>query len=201
MKLFLTSHNLEQKHLNKFQELIGGPKISKALFITAAAVPYGLNPKPSWLTESQDDLSPFAENIDETTLEDDSLMPDDLSQYGFVFVSGGNTFYLAYRLAKTGFDKKIKDYVKNDGVFVGSSAGAIILMDDIEPFAPLDDPSQAPKTYPGLGLVNFAILPHADSEKYGPLVHKLADEYQDHEAFLLNDNQVIVVDGNHQETI
>lgn len=202
MKAFLTSDSLEQKHFDKFKELLSKPKVPKALFITTASVPYGHNPKPDWLDRSLGEMSQFAETVDEISLEEEHI-PDDLSQYGFIFIGGGSVFYLAYRLAETGLDKKIKKYVKDEGVFSGSSAGAIILMNDIGPYASVDDPSQAPKMYPGLGLVDFAVLPHADNEKYGPLMHKLAKDFQknEYQTSLFNDNQVLVIDGDKREII
>src|SRR3989344_4588071 len=107
MKAFLYSHYLEQKHFEAFKEMLGVQKVSKALFIIAAAVPYGLAPRPTWLEESLRDIKQFTESVDEMSLEETGNL-EDLNQYGFVFVSGGNVFYLAYRLAETGFDKLLK---------------------------------------------------------------------------------------------
>lgn len=203
MKAFLTSHNLEKKHFDRFRELTGQTKVPKALFITTAVVPYGLNPRPEWVDESLDDMKQFAEVIEETTLEEDEHIAENLDQYGFIFVTGGNAFYLAYRFAETGFDKRIKKYIEDGGVYSGSSAGAIILMDDFEAFAPADDPSAAPKTYPGLSMIDFAFVPHADSPKYGPIMEKIAKVYQKkgYEVILLNDNQVLIIDGDKKEVI
>ncbi len=203
MKAFLLSHNIGQKHIDLFKKIIGQPKVSKALFITTAAVPYGFDPKPEWLSESLESMSQFAETVDETSLEAGEYMPNDLSQYDFIFVSGGNTFYLAYRLAKIGLDKKIKEYINNEGVFSGSSAGSIILMDSIEHFAPADDPSKAPKIYSGLGLIDFAVIPHAKSEKYGLVMDKIAEKYKAEgiDVIPIDDNQVLVINNGNKEII
>jgi len=203
MKVFLTSGDLEQKHVAKFRDLLGKEKVSKALFITTASVPYGHNPKPDWLKNSLKDMAQFAETIDETSLEEGEYIPKDLNKYGFIFIAGGNTFYLAHRLKETKLDEQIKTYVKNEGVFSGSSAGAIILMNDIEPYAPIDDPDQAPENQIGLDLIDFAILPHADNKKYGTFVHKLAKKYTSNgqESILINDNQVLVINGEKKEVV
>ena len=50
----------------------------------------------------------------------------DLSEFGGIFCSGGNTFRLLKTLKDCGADKKIKEYLKNGGTYIGSSAGAII---------------------------------------------------------------------------
>jgi dipeptidase E len=203
MKAFLTSHNLKAEHFEAFTNLIGANKVTKALFITTAAVPYGFSPKPVWLEESLDAFRPYADSIDEIDLEDGETAPEDLSQYGFIFVTGGNTFYLAYRFSKTGFDKKIKEYIANGGVYSGSSAGSIILMDNIEHFAPADDPKEAPEMCPGLGLIDIAIIPHTDSEKYKDLMEGIAKKYeaQDHKTIRLNDDQVLLIKGDETKVI
>ena len=203
MKLFLTSHYLEEKHFDAFRDLLGKSKAQKALFITTASVPYGHDPKPEWLIESLDDMSTLTENFDETTLEDGSFVPEDLQQYDFVFVTGGNAFYLAYRLAETGMGRKIKDYITNGEVYSGSSAGAVILMDKIEHFAPADDPSKAPKTYPGLGVIDSVVIPHADSEKYANVMKTISEKYKKEgkKIFMINDNQVFIINGDRTNIV
>ena len=44
-----------------------------------------------------------------------------------VYIGGGNTFKLLKEIRKTGFDKKLTEHAKNNGVIYGGSAGAIIM--------------------------------------------------------------------------
>jgi len=44
-----------------------------------------------------------------------------------VFIGGGNTFKLLKYIKDTGFDKVLKQYIDNNGIVYGGSAGAIIL--------------------------------------------------------------------------
>lgn len=203
MKAFLLSQNLLPIHIDRFQKLIGNTKVDKALFVSAAAVPYGFEPRPLWVDESMNVVQQFAEIVDETSLGVNSFIPEDLSQYDFIFVCGGNVFYLAYRLVETGFDKKILQYVNNGGVYTGSSAGAIILMKDIELFTPADDPKKAPNIYQGLNLIDFAIIPHVDHKKYQPLMLDIAGEYkkQGYDIFSLRDDQVLIIEGEKKEVL
>ena len=55
-----------------------------------------------------------------------------LDDYSAIFIGGGNTFKLINEMRKTGFDKKIIDYIKNDGLVYGGSAGAIIFGESID---------------------------------------------------------------------
>lgn len=204
MKAFLASSpSLNETQINELLRLIGKDKANKVLVITAAVVPYGLNPRPEWVDLQLEPLKFICNEMVETTLEDGDFIPEDLNEYDFIFVSGGNTFYLAYRLQKTGWDKKIVAYINNGGVYSGSSAGSIILMDNIEYFSPADDPSKAPEVCPGLNLIKEAIIPHADSEKYGELMKGIAENYRKdgYEIISLNDDKVCVIDGEEKKII
>lgn len=81
-----------------------------------------------------------------------------------LYVAGGNTFVLLSSLSSTGLDHAIIDRVSSGLPFIGSSAGSIIVGDNIEPASFLDDPLEAPEfsEYTGLKLIDGVIIPHAD---------------------------------------
>lgn len=203
MKALLLSYNLLPQHIAAFQSLIGKDRADRVLFITAAAVPYGLDPRPEWLDETLNDINKIADAVDEVSLEDIDAIPDDLSAYDAIFVSGGNSFYLAYRLQETDFGQTLRSYVEQGGVYVGSSAGVIILMSSIEAFAPADHPEEAPHVCPGLGLIDFALIPHADHEKYGPIMETIAAELENTgaEVVKLNDDQALVIKDEQRRIV
>lgn len=202
MKLFLLSNNLTEKTSDELKNFLGD-KNAKALFVTTAAVPYGLEDKPEWLTRSIDEISPFVDSYDEISLEEDTHIPKSLGEYDFVFVLGGNSFYLAYRLNETGFGATLKNYIKNDGLYLGSSAGSLILMDDISEFAIADDPSKAPEIHSGLNLIEEAIIPHVDNDRYKDIMATIKNNYSKKqlEVVSLNDDQAFLVDGNLKKII
>lgn len=197
MKLFLISNDLNAKNEQKLKELLGMDKVNKTLFITAASVPYGDNPRPDWLLRSLNEMSKFTESYDETNLEDVSAIPISLNEYDFIFVSGGNIFYLAYRLKETGIDSLVKKYIQDGGLYIGSSAGALVLADDISPFKFADDPTVAPSMYPGLDILSNIIIPHVDNDHYAETMSQIHQVYKqkNRETVLLNDDQVYIVDG------
>ena len=204
MKAFLASSpNLNEAQINELIKLTGKDKVDKILVITAAVEPYGLDPRPDWVDRQLEPLREICNELIETSLEDGSFAPEDLTQYDFVFVSGGNIFYLAYRLQETGWDRKLIEYIENGGVYSGSSAGSIILMDNIEHFSSADDPAKAPKVCPGLSLIKEAVIPHADSEKYKEIMDGIADNYREDglEVISLNDEQVLVIDGDEKKIV
>jgi len=204
MKAFLASSpSLSKAQTGELLRLVGKEKADKVLVITAAVVPYGLDPRPEWVDKQLEPLKEICSDLVETTLEDGDFLPDNLDEYDFVFVSGGNTFYLAYRLRETGWDKKLIEYIQAGGVYAGSSAGSIILMDNIEHFSSADDPAKAPRACGGLNLIKEAVIPHADSEKYTELMDGIADNYRNDgfEVISLNDDQVLVIDGDEKKIV
>lgn len=198
MKLFLASSpNLTVVQTQTLLELVGKAKLDKVLVINTGVVPYGLTPKPEWYVRSVDPLRAISTEVEEVSLIEEDIPADSLSNYDLIFVSGGNVFYLAYQLHETSWGTKISDYINNGGVYAGSSAGSIILTDNIEHFATADDPAKAPAICPGLGLLSHAIVPHADNAKYSLLAADIALKYRADglEVILLNDNQVLVING------
>ena len=199
MKAFLASStDLNEVQIATLKRLVGKEKINKILVITTAVVPYGLNPKPEWFNKSLEPLRTITSEIVETSLEEGDFVPDELEAYDLIYVSGGNTFYLAFRLQETGWDQRIKNFISNGGVYAGSSAGSIILMDNISYFASADDPTKAPGIFRGLGLFKGAIIPHADNHKCKEIMGNIEENYRKngYETISLNDNQVLVIENN-----
>jgi hypothetical protein len=95
-----------------------------------------------------------------------------------VYVQGGNTFWLHYCLHKTpGCKQDLIDFcmAPDTGMYVGSSAGAILIGTDMETacWKGWDDPSVVPnmesyenwKGVKGLGLVGkYSFFPHMDDQ-------------------------------------
>lgn len=62
----------------------------------------------------------------EMVISGEDLNNRNLSEYSAIFIGGGNTFKLLKVLKTSGSFDKIKDYIENNGVVFGVSAGAII---------------------------------------------------------------------------
>jgi len=70
------------------------------------------------------------------TFED--LASKKLYDYCALFIGGGNTYKLLKGLKETGAFNKIKDYILNDGVVIGGSAGAVIFGNNIDVISSMD---------------------------------------------------------------
>ena len=119
MNLILISYNISESAKKRFADILASRDSNKALFLTTAAVPYGLDPWPEWLSLSLAEVNQFADEVDIVSLEENTWIPEKLDDYGFVFVSGGNSFYLAYRLAETGFGDRLKGFIEKGGIYAG----------------------------------------------------------------------------------
>ena len=99
-----------------------------------------------------------------------SELKDKLNEFGGVWVTGGNTFILRRALKESGMDQWLSDH-RDDRNFVygGYSAGICVLTKDLKNIEPMDEPNIDPEGYKpgvvweGLGLIDFAIVPHFQS--------------------------------------
>lgn len=124
-----------------------------------------------------------------------------LNETDVIFISGGNTFHLLDQVRKTGFGDWLEQH-KQDKVFVGSSAGSILLtpkiaVANVEP----GDPNLAGITdLQGLGWVDFEISPHVPEM----VSEEASKQYQSTtgcELYLIDDNTGILVEDEASEVI
>lgn len=75
-----------------------------------------------------------------------------------IFIGGGNTFRLLYRLYERKLVSPIRDAVNAGRPFIGSSAGSIVAGPTIK--TTKDMPVLEPESFRSLGFVDFQISPH-----------------------------------------
>jgi dipeptidase E len=90
-----------------------------------------------------------------------------LAAYDMVWAVGGNAFILRRAMKQSGFDDVITGMLERDEiVYGGYSAGAVVAAPSLEGIHLMDDPDDAPSGYDpetvwdGLGLIDHAIVPH-----------------------------------------
>jgi len=124
----------------------------------------------------------------------------DLSEFGGIFCAGGNTFRLLKTLRDCRADRKIKDYLKNGGVYYGTSAGAIIAGADIMPIIYLDANAVVLRDTHGLNMIGgWSTVAHygdASSEfgnnEWNEAVLALSAEF--HKLIALSEESAILVE-------
>lgn len=172
MKLFLTSSvNFAAKSIAEQMDVKANSKL--AFIYTAAEVEEGGRTAP-WCDEDRQSLVNIGFEVTDYTITDKSKseLKQELSLYDVIYVSGGNTFYLLQQSQKSGFVEVIRDLVmKQNKIYIGTSAGSVIVAPSIEPTKRIDTESIAPdiKGYAGFNLVNFCVFPHWGSEFFKEL--------------------------------
>ncbi|MDF2859325.1 MAG: peptidase [Neobacillus sp.] len=119
----------------------------------------------------------------------------------FIYITGGNTFFLLQEFKRTGTDKIIIDEVNSGKIYIGESAGAIVASANIEYAKGMDSVVKAPDltNFEALGLSDFFTVPHYNSPPFQKAAQKIIDTYtntlnltpiSNNEAILVHNNEV-----------
>jgi dipeptidase E len=190
--------------LGVLRDFVGGtPAGQTVAFIPTAADPCG---DRSFVERDRTILREFGYTVRDVSL--DGTTPDELraalTACDFVFVAGGNSFYLLQKARESGLSHMLGELVAGGLKYVGASAGAILVGPDLRPVATLDDPADAPglESFDGLGLVDFVVLPHYGIEKYLPEYEAILNHYQNELTLVpLRDDQAVLVTGTAHEVV
>lgn len=208
MKLVLCSEGFRTEHTVKAcVDLVGKPQqdITVAIINEAYAVEEG---DKRWVLRNLNDVAQnFTAKIDLINL---LALPIEqiearITQCDVIYVVGGNADYLMHVFKKSGFADMLPDLLKTK-VYVGSSAGSMVMGKKISPTAYYDVYGRHEK-FEGnayLELVDFALMPHMNApawtnctpEKLDTLMrdsHFPAYGLQDDAAIIVNDNTVSFV--------
>lgn len=120
-----------------------------------------------------DELEVSTASVEEITMK--------LQVNDFIYVTGGNTFFLLQELKKAGADKLIKEQISAGKIYIGESAGAMILSPNIEYVTEMDSLKHTPdlQDFSGLGLVDFYIVPHYTNFPFIKSTEKILFKYQE----------------------
>lgn len=142
--------------------------------------------------------------IDE--LDISTSTPDEIAirikKNDFIYVTGGNTFFLLQELKRTGADKVIIDEVNAGKLYIGESAGAIITSANIEYVKGMDSVKKAPdlENFDALGLVEFYTVPHFTNPPFKKIAQKIVDTYSSKlDLSPISNNSAIVVNNSEIE--
>lgn len=162
MRVLLTSAGLETEEIKDyFVDMIGKDmSLVKALFIPTAAID----------ADAIDVLPKCMNDLLKCGIQNKNIKVfdlhigmdfDELCQYDVVYLCGGSTAYLLDRINSTGFNITLMDYIKDNGLVIGVSAGSLIFSNNLSG---------------NLGLINTKLDVHcAEGEKRGKVEFPLKD--------------------------
>lgn len=182
------------KHLNK------KPPDLRLLFIdTPTEVETG---DMDWLRRDKQSLVKAGFNLTYYTFTDKTKeqIQDKLKNIDVLYISGGNQFHLLKKIQQSNSANVIRDFVKQGKIYIGCSAGSIITGPDIYPTRFIDEAQKSNilKSYKGLGLVDFNVLPHWGDPDFKNIYFNYRLEYSyntRYKLIFLTDNQYIIVKG------
>lgn len=206
MKLILTSSICSvAKSFNKILDLKSG---KRACFInTAAEIETG---DLEWLKKDRQSLIDAGFELEDYTISHKraSLIYQYLQTFSYIYISGGNVFYLLEQSINSGFIDVIHDLVINHHkTYIGSSAGSIIAGPTLPRYLRNLDKCNNNEIMdaPAYNLVNFTLLPHWNSPYFRQayLTNKFDTLYNSHQTPLvfLNDKQYIIVNDDQFELV
>ena len=171
----------------------------KAIFIPTAGDPYD---NKDFVEADRIALEKYGLDIVEMDIKNKNVEEIRKAIVGadIVLVAGGDTFYLMEKLKESGADKVIKDFIKKNGIYIGSSAGSIICCPTIEGAEEFDNPNLAKglDNFDGMGVFKDVIIPHAQKEKYFERIRSTTErlESKGYKVYPLTDNDVLFFDGH-----
>ncbi|HEY1041314.1 MAG TPA: Type 1 glutamine amidotransferase-like domain-containing protein [Candidatus Paceibacterota bacterium] len=191
--LFLTSAFKDV--IDKFKENVSVTPGMKVAFIPTASDTYETKP---WVDNDRQALINLGLDVEDLDIKDKNQdeLYDFLKNKDIIFVAGGNTFYLLYYVKQSGFYGALSKLLDEGKIYIGSSAGSVLVGPNIEPVKTMDDPQDAPelKYFEGLGLIDMVLLPHYGKEKYEQQYQDIIKEWSDKfKLQLLKDDEVILV--------
>jgi dipeptidase E len=177
------------------------PSTLQLLYIPTAA---NAEDAPAFAHAARETLAEMGFQIDDLDLESASLgrVAQAVAACDVIYVGGGNTYYLLDWVNKSGFRDALAR--RDDVVYVGSSAGAIIAAQDIAYIGDVDDPGAAPtlQSTTGLGMIDICVMPHADDDvvntRWNEIITNNANET---EFVCIRDDQAIAITGDQWKVV
>lgn len=127
-----------------------------------------------------------------------------LRKNDYIYVAGGNTFYLLQEMKKSGADQIIIEEANAGKLYMGESAGAMVTSKNIEYVKAMDPIRKAPELtdLDALGLVAFYPVPHYLNAPFEKAAQSMVDDYtgklklvpiSNSQAILVSDGRVVVM--------
>ena len=122
-----------------------------------------------------------------------------LAKNDYIYITGGNTFFLLQELRKSGADKLIIKEVESGKLYIGESAGLMVVAPNVEFAKGMDSIKKAPELEgtEGLGIIDFYPVPHCTNFPFKKAVAKIVATYGESLPLKpISNNQAILIQGD-----
>ena len=178
-----------------FEKFAGDVKGKTVTFIPTASVVEKVNFFVKSGKKALEKMGLIVEELEVSTATADEIV-NKLTKNDYIYVTGGNTFFLLQELKKSGADKIISEQIEAGKLYIGESAGLMVMAPDVEFAKGLDSIKKAPELdgTKGLGLVNFYPVPHATNAPFKKAVEKIVATYGESlQLKAISNNQAILI--------
>lgn len=196
-KMFLSSsfEDVIEKFINFINEDFKGKTVT---FIPTASV---VEEVDFYVESAKNKLIDLGMNVDVLDISKSDIVEIEkkLRNNDYIYVSGGNTFFLLQEMKNSGAAHIIIDEVNKGKVYIGESAGSVVASPNIEYINAMDsvDEAKALESYVGLNLIDFYPLPHYGEFPFKDSADAIENKYRDIlDLKLISNTQVIEVKGN-----
>lgn len=201
-KLFLSSSFKDvAERLKDFakEELVG----KKVTFIPTAALHEKVN---FYVKSGKKALEKMGLIVDELEVSNSSFseISDKLKNNDYIYVTGGNAFFLLQELKKTGSDKLIIEQINLGKLYIGESAGSMVVSPNIEYAKDMDSCEEAPELtdFNALNIVDFYPLPHHTNIPFKKTVEKIILKHELNLKLIpISNSKAILVSGDDVQII
>ena len=201
-KLFLASlfKDVPQVFVDSINENLTGKTVT---FISTAALPDKLDFHIKYSKQLLSEMGLVVDELDISTADHLDIV-NKLENNDYIYVAGGNAFFLLQEMNRTGAGSLIKKQIDAGKLFIGESAGAVLLGPDIEYAKETDNPLAAPqlKTFEALNVVDFYPLPHYQDESLKDAVERIISKYGTELPLVpFRNSQAILIMGKEKQII
>lgn len=198
MKLFLASEAKNPLNFKKLTDFVGGFNGKNLAYIPTAA--NGESLYGSWKKESSTWLlvQTLGAKVIPVVLEEQTTeeVMERLEKADVIWVAGGATGYLMYWLRRHGLDKTLPNFLAKNKVYIGSSAGSMVASQSLSVCEwYLGEVETGASFIPGLGLVDFEIYPHFQTDQFEQVKQLRQKNQTGMSLYLLKDGEAVLVDG------
>ncbi len=201
-KLFLASlfKDVFQIFIDFANENLVGKTVT---FISTAAIPDKLDFHIRYSKELLAKMGLIVYELEISTASHSDIVKK-LENNEYIYVAGGNTFFLLQEMNRTGTGNLIKTQINTGKLFIGESAGAILVAPDIEYSKDTDNSLMAPnlKSYDALNIVDFYPVPHYNDASLKEAVDIVISKYGTKLPLVpFSNSQAILVIGKEKQIV
>ena len=201
-KLFLASlfKEVSQIFVDFANENLVGKRVT---FVPTAALPDKLDFHVEYSKELLSKMGLIVDEL-EISMATHLDIVNKLENNDYIYVTGGNTFFLLQEMNKSGAGNLIKTQINAGKLFIGESAGAILLAPDIEYAKDTDNPLVASqlKTFEALNIIDFYPVPHYKDDSLKDAVELTISKYGTELPLVpFSNSQAILVIGKEKQLI